>query len=191
MRALLLVVAGAAALALFTGAYTPPNSKQTFSIEAIRADFLARERATLYRVHWVPLHGSKVPEVTETWTLTLKLVDPAGAADPGEPGSAAAVDLGCTNDSVGLPGHEQKSVDRTDHYTSFTWHHPDAVDSVPAGKYHCNHAEMGPHGHQGLIRLTVSDKRWTCTATYKGTNTSTPASATDGTASKPVCRKLF
>jgi len=29
---------------------------------------------------------------------------------------------------------------------------------------------MGPHGHQGLITISVSDGHWRCTATYKGTS---------------------
>jgi len=191
VRAFLLLVAGAGALALFTGAYLPPNSKLTFGITRISAHFDSAERATTYRATWGSLNKSKTTKVTVTWTLTLKLVDPAGAPAAGEPGSAAAVDLGCTNDSVGLPGHEQTSVETVVPYFSFTWHHPDAADSSPPGKYHCNHAEMGPHGHQGLIRVIVSDKNWTCTATYKGTNSSTAASDKDGTASFPTCKKLF
>ena len=191
MRALLVLVAGAAALALFTGAYTPPNSKLTIGITRIDAHFIPAKRATVYSVTWGRLAGSKLTKATATWTLTLKLVDPAGAAAPGEPGSAAAVDLGCTNDLVGLPGHEQTSKETLEPRFSFTWHHPDAVDSDPPGKYHCNHAEMGPHGHQGLIRVTISDKKWACTATFKGTNSSTAASDKDGTASFPTCKKLF
>ena len=49
---------------------------------------------------------------------------------------------------------------------------------------------MGPHGHQGLITVVVADKDWSCTATYKGTLSSTAASLTNGTASEPMCSKV-
>lgn len=72
----------------------------------------------------------------------------------------------------------------------FSWFHPDAVDSTPPGKYACNHADQGPSGHQGLVTAVVSDGVWQCTASFKGTHSSTPTSVTDGTASQPVCKAM-
>jgi hypothetical protein len=156
---------------------------------------------TGYTFNW---HGG-VGQLQEKWTLHLELVDPAGAPDPGEPGATAAVNLGCNNAGVGLPAHPYVATTRS-LVGNFFWHHPDLAESIPPGKYHCNHLDMGPHGHQGLITVVVQDDRWTCTASYKGTNsTSTnpllspddPPSAADiarsvknGTASTPKCSPL-
>src|SRR5262249_44436828 len=104
---------------------------------------------------------------------------------PQTPGSGAAVDIGCSN-AVGVRTPQEELVKVGHISPSFIWHHPDAADSVPAGTYHCNHEDMGPHGHQGLITVTVADKHWKCTATYKGTE----QSVKDGTASEPVCPKI-
>jgi hypothetical protein len=129
--------------------------------------------------------------MTVTWTLHLQLVDPAGKPDPAQPGATAAVDLGCTNNGVGTPGHpEVQVIPKGEVAKHFVWHHPDAAESVPPGRYACDHNDMGPHGHQGLIKVVVTDKEWECTATYKGTNSSTDSSVKDGTASKPICKKL-
>lgn len=49
---------------------------------------------------------------------------------------------------------------------------------------------MGPHGHQGLVKIVVADKEWECTETFKGTNSSTAQSVKDGTASEPKCAKI-
>ena len=64
----------------------------------------------------------------------------------------------------------------------FRWHHPDAAESKPPGRYHCNHQDMGPHGHQGLITVTVTADRYRCTAHYLGTNS--------GQGDEPTCRKI-
>ena len=49
---------------------------------------------------------------------------------------------------------------------------------------------MGPRGHQGLITVVVADKQWECTATYKGTLSSTEKSVAEKTASQPTCSKV-
>jgi hypothetical protein len=105
-------------------------------------------------------------------------------------GSGTAVDLGCTNAGVGTHEPQKTTVEKGHTTTSFVWYHPDPDASVPPGKYHCDHADMGPHGHQGLITVVVADKDWSCTATYKGTLSSTAASLTNGTASEPKCSKV-
>ena len=149
-----------------------------------------------------PLTGKARDDVKIEWTLKLELVDKAGAPDPEmtamRMASGAEVDLGCTNGGV-EETTELLTLDSHNHLasSSFEWHHPDAQDSVPSGRYHCNHALQGPHGHQGLITVTVSDAKWTCVATFKGTHSSIPDTDTrardpnvrDGTASEPTCRK--
>lgn len=161
----------------------------TISIGPITAVFIPAMRATRYTVSRFHLNG-KAESVTVSWKLTLELVDKAGAPDPGTPGSGAAVDLGCTNAGVGIPHPSATAVEPGHPTTAFTWHHPDAADSVPAGKYHCDHNDMGPRGHQGLITVVVADKNWSCTATYKGTNSSTDKSVADKTASEPKCSQV-
>jgi hypothetical protein len=158
------------------------------------------------------LRGSQVKgsaDVKVVWTLDLQLVDKAGTPDPemtamGLP-SGAAVDRGCTNhgddkqfETITFNDKsEQLDGDYTEDTHRFAWHHPDAQDSHPVGWYHCNHALQGPHGHQGLITVTVSTGKWQCVADFKGTHTSVPYNGTgvnpnveDGTASKPLCTKI-
>jgi hypothetical protein len=169
-----------------------PGTEPSFSIGPIQATFDPLRRETGYAVSRYTVKG-RTTVLHVTWTLHLELVDKAGAPDPGTPGSGAAVDLGCTNDGVGV--HEPKfgavQPNLDDVFPGFfVWHHPDAADSIPPGRYHCNHLEMGPHGHQGLITVVVENNKWKCTATYKGTNSSTKESVKDGTASTPKCVKV-
>jgi len=161
----------------------------TISIGTIEATFDPANRLTRYKVSRFHLNGKAEP-VTVTWTLTLELVDKAGAGDPTTPGSGAAVDLGCTNAGVGT--HEpQKAVAEPGHPTpAFVWHHPDPASSIPPGRYACDHNDQGPRGHQGLIKVVVADKQWECTATYKGTESSTAKSVEEKTASEPKCSKV-
>ena len=159
--------------------------------------FLDHYNATFSNAYGVPKAG-----VTFRWSYKLELVDKAGAPNPGVAGSGAAVDIGCTNNAVGIP-HPVVSLLKSPanaYLVDFIWHHPDAANSEPPGRYHCNHLEEGPHGHQGLITLVVSDKTWECTATYKGTNSSLPfkknennlvnPNIRDGTASVPKCSRV-
>jgi len=190
----------AAAPALTTTTTSPPATTTTVSsttttagptgpplrLDPVTASFDENLRLTTYHTTWHDAVGA----VTTTWTLNLQLVDPAGAPDPSSPGSRAAVDLGCTNAGVGLPNKPQTSVGPpTLSGHSFSWHHPDAVDSDPKGAYACDHTLQGPHGHQGLITVVVSDTYWSCTDSYKGTNSSTATSVDDGTASKAQCTR--
>lgn len=34
----------------------------------------------------------------------------------------------------------------------------------------CDHTKMGPQGHAGRVRVSVSDGSWTCVAVYDGSN---------------------
>lgn len=129
-------------------------------LSAVTAEFVQAEFATHYTVEAVDLSGT--PKYS--WSLKLELVDRPGAPDPTNPGSAATVDPGCTNNLYGL------SPSDTSHSTEFVWHHPDPQDSVPLGRYHCNHQLEGPSGHQGVVTVTVTQGTWVCTASYDGTN---------------------
>ncbi len=184
-----LVVCAFVAFASTSAARPGAKPPQSISIDSIQATFIPAARETRYYVSRYHVNG-KPTAVTVTWSLHLQLVDKAGAADPGTPGSGAGVDLGCTNAGVGIPKPQETTVESGHTTTSFIWHHPDPADSVPPGRYHCDHMDMGPHGHQGLIKVVIADKEWECTATYKGTNSSTDASVTNGTASEPKCAKL-
>jgi len=190
-RTIVALLAACAIAVLVASAAAQPSAPPagSISIDSITATFIPAKRETQYSVSRYHVNG-KPTEVTVTWTLHLQLVDKAGAPDPGTPGSGAAVDLGCTNAGVGVADPQKSTVKVGGGTTHFVWHHPDPTDSVPAGRYHCDHQDMGPHGHQGLVKVVVSDKDWECTATYKGTNSSTPTSVTDGTASEPKCEKL-
>jgi hypothetical protein len=126
--------------------------------------------------------------VTVTWTLQLMLIDPAGAQDPTVPGSKAEVDLQCTNNSVGLPNSPYIERSSVDFESVFKWTHPDPGNSSPPGAYNCDHTKMGPHGHQGLVAVVVTDGIWRCTNSYKGTN---PGFSTDqGQPGSPKCSKI-
>lgn len=183
--AILIALAGALAA---RGATGQAAAGPTLEITPIHAAFIPADLMTQYSIQRTH-HGPPRP-VTVSWSLTLELVDKAGVKSPGAPDSGAAVDLGCTNAGVGIPKPEVEKVEVGQGTPKFFWHHPDAAASQPPGRYHCNHEDMGPHGHQGLIRVTVSDGRWSCTATYKGTNSSTVESTKDGTASEPTCRPV-
>ena len=185
----LVILAACAAVLVSSGSAAAAKPQATISIGPIDADFVPAKRETQYYVSRYHLNGKPEP-VTVTWTLKLELVDKAGAPDPATPGSGAAVDLGCTNAGVGTHEPQKTTVEKGHTTTSFVWHHPDPDASIPPGKYHCDHADMGPHGHQGLITVVVADKDWSCTATYKGTLSSTAASLTNGTASEPKCSKV-
>lgn len=185
-----LLVGCSVAVAATSAAARPGGAPAgSITIDPIAATFVPAKRETVYFVRRYHVNG-KPTEVTVTWTLHLQLVDKAGATDPGTPGSGAAVDLGCTNAGVGVAEPQKEMVKVGVPTPRFVWHHPDPADSVPAGVYHCDHQDMGPHGHQGLIKVVVADKGFECTATYKGTNSSSPASVKDGTASEPKCAKL-
>ena len=174
-------------------------------MEPIEATFIPTYRYTRYGAIWDKQAGY----VKATWTLHLELVDPAGAPAPAEPGSKAAVDAGCDNAGVGLPSNpyvtDGLTYEAGVYINTFEWHHPDAAQSIPPGKYHCNHLDMGPHGHQALITVVIRDSNWECSVSYKGTNSTSrkpldpsylashsdvEASVKNGTASTPKCSPL-
>ncbi len=144
--AVALVALDAPPLGVSAGAAT-----SSIRLSRITATFVAAQFATHYDVSALDL--ARRP-LTYHWTLHLQLVDKPAAANPGEPGSGAAVDPGCNNDGK-----------LTSSAREFIWRHGDA--SLGG----CDHSKMGPSGHQGLVSLVVSDGVWSCTAIYGGTNT--------------------
>ena len=133
-----------------TGAIAASNSTSSVNLSSITATFQQAEYATHYTVHASDNSGRAL---SYKWTLALQLVDKAGAANSGTPGSKAAVDPSCNN-----------SGKLSSASLEFIWKHGDA--SLGA----CDHSKMGPSGHQGRVTVVVSDGVWACTAYYNGTN---------------------
>lgn len=183
-----------------TDAPTDARTTAGWHLRPLLARFQSAQFATDYLVS---IEGDIVgsvahslpPNFTVSWRLELKLVDPSGAADPTDPGTGAAVDVGCSNAGVGTPDPLVVPVtiggsDRYLHTEFFTWTHPDPPNSTPPGKYGCDHTLQGPHGHQGLITVVVSDGIFQCTQTYKGTHDSDANSEKNGTATPAECKRI-
>jgi hypothetical protein len=70
---------------------------------------------------------------------------------------------------------------------TFTWYHGDKGSHAPS-TYGCDHTKMGPSGHEGVVKLTVtsSDEKWSCQAAISGTN----LSADPVYSAKPTCLNL-
>jgi hypothetical protein len=135
-----------------------------------------------------------------SWKISLQLVDPAGSPDLSDPGSSAAVDLGCTNNGSGTPTPQNLSFlagGNNSGTNTFTWYHPDAASAPPgiaAGTYNCDHTKQGPSGHQGVVTVTVSAALVQDESESKiGTVTPSSCTATIGgtishTGTAPVCK---
>lgn len=180
----ILVVATAIPL---SGGVAQAAPKSTLSLAPIKAFFEGSIFSTIYFADYIDT--AREP-VTIKWTIKLKLVDKAGTPYPSLPGSGAAVDVGCSNAGIGVSAPIPFVI-------VITWHHPDPANSTPTGRFHCNHLDEGPHGHQGLITVVVADTNWVCTATYRGTNSSLRAipnevnpNVRNGTASEPTCSRI-
>jgi hypothetical protein len=183
-------------MAAGTEAKSPP-----LIISAIHATFVPPAFETVYHVAWTLPENDKV-EPTVEWRLHLQIVGgDAGKPSPDSPGSGGAVDPGCSNAGVGIqapfdgskPTRRQidfKAREIVTFATPFTWHHPDPAESDPPGRYHCNHLLMGPHGHQGLITVTVTLGHYQCRASYLGTNTGTGRDRSQRPFGEPTCRTL-
>lgn len=198
-------IASCATLLCILGAAVPASvaaGQAPFTITPIGAYFRPPLFETDYRVSWAHHDGTKVVPIVE-WTLKLQIVGgDAGKPSPEAPGSAGAVDLGCSNAGVGIEKPfvtkdvKGRYYNPDTHEISFTgkpafvWHHPDAADSRPLGRYACNHLEMGPHGHQGLITVTVTANHYRCTATYMGTNTGEGSDRAQRPSGEPTCRTI-
>jgi hypothetical protein len=186
------------------------GSKSPVDISPISAEFQQVLFQTKYYTEVIVDSSAASAGLKITWSITLELVDKAGAPDPEMTAegmaSGAEVDPGCTNHGVMKQTTDYtKAQLEADHPYSptqyrvaeaFVWRHPDAEDSDPKGWFHCDHELQGPHGHQGLITEVVSFGKWTCVATFKGTHSSleTPRGSPNrnvknGTASEPTCSK--
>jgi hypothetical protein len=155
-------VAGAFLLWPSTAGVAASARAATLSIGPINAVFSEPDRATTYRVPDVT--DDPGAKVSYQWSLTLQKVDPA-----------VEVDAACNNRGV-LAGTEK----------TFVWHHGNSGD--PVHDDGCDHNLVGRYGHQGLVRVVVTDDRGgRCEATYKGTNSSNATSVQDGTSSTPDC----
>jgi hypothetical protein len=131
-------------------------------ISPINANFVSADRATYYTVPTVtnPSGGA----IAYRWTLSLQPVDPT-----------KDVDTGCVNTRGG--GFSGTG-------SQFMWAHGNTGD--PVHDDGCDHSLEGQYGHQGLITVEVTDSRGqSCTATYKGTESSEGAPA--DAASNPSC----
>lgn len=125
----------------------------------------------------IALTGTKELDISflERWTITLALVDGAGLPFPGDPGSGAAVDAGCSNAGNGTTKAVTNLfsiIEDSSRDVSFTWYHPAAADTPPgqpAGVYKCDHLKQGPRGHQGIVTLEVLGAGEDCTVSYRGT----------------------
>jgi hypothetical protein len=181
------------------------GSKSPIEISPIIAVFDQPKYETGYHTLIKVDSPAAIIDLKVTWSLKLELVDKVGAPDPAMTASGmssgADVDPGCNNHGVlGHTGIVKLGPRAATKYATnwyFYWHHPDATNSDPVGYYHCNHALQGPHGHQGLITVVVSDGTWDCSATFKGTYSSLVAppgeenpNVKNGTASEPECFKI-
>lgn len=157
------VVVSAVAITFgFASTASAATKASAISLSPITAKFVPSEFATHYTIQARDLAGRPL---RYSWKLSLQLVDKSGAANPTLPGSAAALDKGCTNHGK-----------LTSTAMAFVWQHGDASLG------NCDHSKMGPSGHQGRISLVVSDGQWACTTHYDGTN--------DGIGPAAVCAAL-
>lgn len=162
VRRAVVVAASTVALGLTVSSPAEPAATSTVSLSAITARFVPAEFATHYSVRATDLARRTL---SYRWTLSLRLVDRAGATSAAAPGSRTGVDRGCNN-----LGHLTSSA------ATFVWRHGDA--SLGG----CDHSKMGPSGHQGLVSVVVSDGVWSCRAHYGGTN--------DGVGPIATCSRL-
>lgn len=139
-----------------------PATSQPLQISSIQARFVQANRETTYSIPTVK--AAPGAKISYRWTLTLQAVDPNVGVDPG-----------CNNHGR-LGGTDP----------TFVWQHGNIGD--PVRDDGCDHTKQGRYGHQGLIRVVVSDNLGReCVATYKGTESSDANSVTNGIASAPVC----
>ncbi len=141
-----------------------PFDNIPLTISPIGAEFVDADRATYYTVPVVNDYPGAI--IFYDWTLSLEAVDPT-----------VGVDNGCVNArGGGFTWGESR----------FMWAHGNTGD--PVHDDGCDHMLVGQYGHQGLITVVVRDLRGaSCTATYKGTNTSDANSVANGVASEPAC----
>jgi hypothetical protein len=153
------------------------NAAVKWSIGPILATFEQACFCTTYVVDYTVANGLDTNDIWRfTWTLSLAVVPgDTGLGDPGTTGSVAGVDSGCTNAGKGVSSPvvdelHLKAYSRDE----FTWVHPDPHVIEP---YACNHTLQGPHGHEGIIKVSVVHGAQTCTAAYYGTHSGSSTDA--------------
>src|SRR5438132_594457 len=154
----------AGAVALLAAGTGAADVKSPLTLPQMELVFLPRDFATHYSVAPTDKHPKR--KLHYTWTLALKLVDPAGAKAPGVADSGAAVDPPCTDSKL---AGGSRSGEATYVWQSlgkeFVWYHGDKGDYPDAPAYGCDHKLMGPSGHQGTVTVAVTDGIWQCTET--------------------------
>src|SRR5487761_2085180 len=94
VRRAVVVAASTVALGLTVSSPAEPAATSTVSLSAITARFVPAEIATHYSVRATDLARRTL---SYRWTLSLRLVDRAGATSAAAPGSRTGVDRGCNN----------------------------------------------------------------------------------------------
>jgi hypothetical protein len=149
----------------------------TLQLSPIQSVFLPDKLATEYTV--VPSESTKGAKVSTVWTLSLELVDKKGAHPANRPDEAADVDLSCDNSVLAggtkVPESKQVGIGEAEYEwrnqgDDFIWYHGDKGAYPNAPAYGCDHTKMGPSGHEGHVRVVVSDGYWECLAIIDGTN---------------------
>jgi hypothetical protein len=191
-----LAVVGVAAAAAGRGSAGEPKPQPTttkagpLTVSSIEAVFVPAELATKYTVTANDTSLAIGEKLTYHWELDLERVDPPDTSPPGyqhtDPKApfyaSAAVDLSCNN--AKLAGGKQSSFTMEDGATlndilwtnleaGFTWYHGDKGSYPDDPGYGCDHTKMGPSGHQGVVRVSVTNGTWTCRALIRGSNLST------------------
>lgn len=190
---ILTVLAGAIALGVSASLATAQPGPQEasagpLSMSSIKAVFLPASLATEYSVDITDVSKEKQQV---TWSLQLKLVDPANSSPPGNLASHAEVDPSCNN--AQLKGGEAEAFEEsqipiynwTNVGDTFTWYHGDE-GSYPGSDYGCDHTKMGPSGHEGEVDVVVISGIWQCYTSIRGTNLSPDPVY----GAKPICRNL-
>jgi hypothetical protein len=154
------------------GTEIPPQSMPINASMGITAKFNQDAFSTLY---WVDQTNATLYPATITWTLAPPASDP--------PCNGFLPTSGATS----INAQKQKTLTsiREDEYFSVNGHEPAAganetLDSV-AIWWHadvsegglCNHAgnayDPTKYGHDGTVSVTVTNKYWSCTASFRGT----------------------
>lgn len=176
----------------------------TLTASSIRAVFVPTELATRYTVTATDTALAAGGKVTYRWELDLERVDPADTSPPGyqhtDPTApnyaSAATDPTCNN--AKLAGGKQTIIPLSDGKNlndivwanlenEFTWYHGDKGAYPDDPSYGCDHTKMGPSGHQGVVRVSVTDGTWTCRDAINGSNLST----TPEYSTAPTCENSY
>jgi hypothetical protein len=160
----------------------PAQSMPIDAAKGIVATFIQEDFSTLYAVDQT---NTSLYPATISWKLTPPAADPA--CDGFLPATG----------STSIPAGKQSGLSqvRAEFYSTTNGHDPEPnvgelLDSV-AIWWHADISERGlcnhdgnayvptQYGHGGLVSVTVQNKYWTCTASFKGTLTGGPGHPPD------------